>query len=212
MASVSFVQVSKLVDLLSAAGPTKSMYLRILSSTRLAVGTDPLNPSAVIDLAKEKVVPFSDEATKVPEPVPAANSGWTSNPDDVPGWRSSRRGGEYWFELNGKRSEFHSLRDLLAGALRALEKVRPGTLEKLSHIKPRSRRIVARDPKDLFDKERLAKEYAEKLTDGWFYGTNNSANETNTWLERACSCAGLKLGTEFKTSLASIAVLLDLAK
>jgi hypothetical protein len=166
------------------------------------VGADPLNPSVVIDLAKEKVVPFAEEPFKTPpEPAVAANGGSSLKPDGVPGWRPSRRGGEYWFELNAKRSEFHALRDLLAGGLRALEEARPGTLEKLSHIKPRSRHIVARDAKDLFDKDHLAKHYAAKLCDGWYYGTNNSANETNTWLERACSCAGLKWGAEFNTSI-----------
>ena len=93
------------------------------------------------------------------------------------------------------------MRDLLAGGLRALQEARPGTLEKLSHIKPRSRRIVARHPKDLFDKDHLAQEYAVKLSDGWYYGTNNSAQETNAWLERASSCAGLKWGAEFKTNM-----------
>lgn len=175
--------------------------VRILASNRLALGTDPLTPSAVIDLSTERVLPFSatEQAPEATQPEP---SQWSSNSVDVPGsWRVSRRGGEYWFELNGKRSAFHSLRDLLAGGLRTLEQARPGTLEKLSLIKPRSRRIVAHDPKDLFDKDHLAKECAEKLMDGWYYGTNNSANETNTWLERACSCAGLTWDTEFKTSI-----------
>jgi len=37
--------------------------------------------------------------------------------------------------------------------------------------------------------------------DGWWYGTNNSAGETNAWLERACSCSGLAWREDFKTSL-----------
>jgi hypothetical protein len=150
------------------------------------------------------VLPFAapEQSAQAVQSEPVQLEGkWPSKPNDIPGWRPSRRGGQYWFELNGKRSEFHSLRDLLAGGLSALEDARPSTLEKLSHIKPRSRRIVARDPKELFDKDHLAKDYAEKLKDGWYYGTNNSANETNSWLERACSCAGLKWDTEFKTSI-----------
>jgi hypothetical protein len=90
---------------------------------------------------------------------------------------------------------------LLAEGLRAFEAAKPGTLEKLPHIKPRSRRIVSRDPKQLFDKPHLAKDYAEKLNDDWYFGTNNSAMETNTWLQRACSCAGLLWDKDFKTSL-----------
>jgi hypothetical protein len=73
--------------------------------------------------------------------------------------------------------------------------------ENIFLVKPRSRRIVARDPKLLFDRDDLAKNYAEKLNEGWFFGINNSANETNSWLERACSCAGMTWGQQFKTSL-----------
>jgi hypothetical protein len=195
MASATYITAAKLIDLVTTADPKKSMFLQVLSATRLGIGPDPLKPVAVIDLAREKIVSLSEEPLKAPEPAQPAGT------DDLDGRRSSRRGGEYSFELNGKRSEFHSLRDLLAEGLRALEKARPGTLEKLSHIKPRSRRIVARDPKELFDKGHLAKKYADKLSDGWYYGTNNSGDETNAWLERACSCAGLKWGEEFKTSL-----------
>ena len=64
--------------------------------------------------------------------------------------RSSRRSGRYSFELLGKHAEFGSLHELLGGALRDIEAARPGTLEKLSHIKPRSKRIVAQDKKLLF--------------------------------------------------------------
>jgi hypothetical protein len=202
MASLSFVPVPKLIDLLNTADPTKSMYLRVLSMTRLAVGADPLNPSAVIDLAKEKIVPFSEESIKAPEIAPAIPVGTRANIAIVPDWRASRRGGEYWYELKDQRADFRSLKDLLGGALLAFETASPGTLEKLSHIKPRSRRIVSRDPNQLFDKGHLAKEYAEKLgNDGWFYGTNNSAHETSAWLERACSCAGFGWGVDFKTNL-----------
>jgi hypothetical protein len=193
----SFVRASKLVDLLTAADPKKSMYVRVLSSNRLAVGIDPIKPSAVIDLSEEAVVPYADTNGNGQRDI------LRTNPDlrETAGIRASRRGGDYWFEIRGRRTAYHSLKELLSGGLLAVESVKSGTLEKLSHVKPRSRRIVARDPKLLFDKVHLAKDYAEKLTDGWFYGTNNSANETNTWLERACIAAGLKWGEEFKTSL-----------
>jgi hypothetical protein len=50
--------------------------------------------------------------------------------------------------------------------------------------------------------EAMAAEFAEQLGSGWWYGTNNSAQETRAWLERACSCAGLTWGVEFKTNAA----------
>jgi hypothetical protein len=60
---------------------------------------------------------------------------------------------------------------------------------------------VARDPSHLFDKQHLSEDHSERLIDGWWYGTNNSASQTRAWLQRACSCAGLKWGDDFKTSL-----------
>jgi len=65
-------------------------------------------------------------------------------------------------------------------------------------IKSRTRRIVARDPSHLFDKQHLSEDHSERLIDGWWYGTNNSASQTRAWLQRACSCAGLKWATTSK--------------
>ena len=104
-------------------------------------------------------------------------------------------------EIQGNRIECGSLKDLLAESLKAIEAAQAGTLEKLSHIKPRSKRIVAHDKKALFDAEHLSEEFGAKLINGWWYGTNNSAPETNTWIERACGCAGLKWGKDVRTSL-----------
>jgi hypothetical protein len=103
--------------------------------------------------------------------------------------------------VEGERLEAVSLRDLLGEGLRKIEAVRPGTLEKLSHIKPKSKRIVARDKRSLFDAEHLSDEYGEPLMDGWWYGTNNSTQETGAWLERASSCAGLTWGKDARTNL-----------
>src|SRR5262249_24744469 len=160
-------------------------------ANRLALGTDPLAPSTVIDFSKERVLPYAPDETPVAsvQPGPAATS---ASAIEVPKWRTPRRSGEYWFGIDDRRVECRSLKQLLSAGLLALESASPGTLEKLSHIKPRSKRVVARDPKHLFElRDDLAKKYAEKLNEGWFFGINNSANETNTWLERACSCAGM---------------------
>jgi hypothetical protein len=199
MASLTYLQASKLAALLNIADPKKSMYVHILSATRLALGADPLNPSAVIDFSKEAIVPYME--AKVAGPQHPA--GASPNMRDTISVRATRRSGGYWYELKGKRTDCQSLKELLALALLSIEKAVPGTLNNLTKVKPRSRRIVARDPKDLFDKPHLAKDYAEKLgKDGWYYGTNNSANETGAWLRRACAHAGLKWGEDFKTSLA----------
>ena len=191
MAVISFVRASKLVELVQSANKGGEMYVRVVSGNRLALGNDPMNPTISIDLSKETIDPYKEsKAQAVMEPE--------APPSSV---RAARRSGEYWIELHGQRHEFGSLRELLGQALRSIEAERPGTLEKLSHIKPRSKRIVAHDKKMLFDSEQLSDEYGERLMNGWWYGTNNSLQETKTWLERACSCAGLTWGKDFRTNL-----------
>jgi hypothetical protein len=191
----SYLNSAKLIGLIKAADPNGEMFASVLSSARLAMGKDPLKPTHVIDFSTEAVAPFDPTKFKSDEPVELIASA-----DRVS--LSSRRSGSFWFELLGKqRSEFGSLRDLLRGALLEIEKARPGTLDELSQMKPRSKRIVARDPRNLFAKEKMAENFAKPLGEGWFYGTNNSRQETEDWLRRACKCAGLKWGVDFKTNV-----------
>jgi hypothetical protein len=189
MASLAFIQASKLIDLLRSADKRGEMYVRVMSANRLALGADPMNPTTSIDLSKELVGPFAKSTAGVPEPEPQSSP------------KSARRSGDYWFEIKGKQKKVSSVRELLGEALRGMEAHSPGTLEKLSYIRPKKKRIVSRDKKALFDSEHLVDKFAEKLMNGWWYGVNNSTVETENWLKRACECAGLKWGESFRTSL-----------
>jgi hypothetical protein len=201
MANMSFIAAAKLVELLATADAQRNMYVRMLDTDRLAIGVDPFRPTQVIDFSKEQIGPWAPGELNAVSQQYNVSSPASAPVDNIEGPRITRRTGAYWFEIAGRRVECSSLKDLLAEGLRALEGACPGTFEKLSLMKPRSRRIVARDPKDLFDKGHLTQRYAERLVDGWWYGTNNSNPETNTWLQRACSCSGLKWDEDFKTSL-----------
>lgn len=178
------ISASKLTDLIQRANKDGRMHACIVDG-RLALGTDPTNPSVAIDLSVEAIVPFRRDLPAMP-------------PSTI---RASRKSGDYWVELRGQRQEFGSLRDLLAGSLRAIEQIAPGSLEKLSQIKPRSKRIVAHDRTLLFDSPDLAEKYSVRLMNGYWFGTNNSTDETRTWLQRACNCAGLEWGSDFRSSL-----------
>jgi hypothetical protein len=191
MASLTYIPATKLSELLVAADPKKNLCVRVLNN-RLVLGADPFSPSAVIDFSNEQVVPYSESALE-PE---------RSLADVVAEERASRKSGEYWFELKAKRVEARSLRDLLKEALLAIEAERPRMLQSLSMMMPRSRRIVSQEPRLLFQKRELVEKYAAPLCPGWFYGTNNSAAETNAWLLRACQCARLEYGKDFICSLA----------
>lgn len=184
MASVSFISTSKLVQLLTSADQQKVLRVRVLNSTHLSLETEHFQQVSLIDLAEEKIV-LRTEKIEMAEPAP----------------RMSRKSGKYNFVAFGYEKDTYSLKELLAEGLKLLEKKRPGTLEKLAKIKNNTKRIVSKNPADLFDTEGLSERYAEKLTNEWWYGTNNSRQETSAWLQRACKCAGVKWGADFSTSL-----------
>lgn len=184
MASVSFISTSKLVSLLAAADPQKTLRVRVLDATRLSLETDTFQQVSIINLAEEKIIQ-GDNPIDIPNAAPKA----------------SRKSGKYQLIAFGKTVETYSLKDLLSTGLKTLEEAKPGMLEKLSKVKKSTKRIVAKEASDLFDTPGLADTYSHELMDGWWYGTNNSAQETNSWLERACECAGVKWGKDFSTSL-----------
>ena len=196
MASIVYMPAKKLAKLLLLAGSDK--YVWVVGRDRLVLGSDPLRPTEIIELSDESLRPCNGSDATTPG-IEISTLG--ESPAFGDETRIFRRRTAYWFDIRGTREACISLKHLLSEALRAIEQSCPGTLEKLSHIKPRSRRIVARERKDLFDREHLIEQYSERLMDAWWFGTNNSAEETKSWLERACDCAGLKWGRDFKTNL-----------
>jgi hypothetical protein len=178
------------------------MQVSVLSSDRLAVGISPLLPTSIIDLSSETVRAFSEaDGVTVHSPKP--------NPPVATGSRLARKSGRYGLNFKGEITETGSLKELLAEGLRKIEASAPGTLDKLTMLKPRTKRIVAREPRALFDQAELAEKYAERLMDGWWYGTNNSADETVTWLHRACGYASLEWGEDLVVDVAQSKPVID---
>lgn len=185
MAQLSFISATKLAKLLKNTSAREDTYVRVLTKNQLALGVDPLNPTHVIDFSAEAIRSISsDDIVQEPQRPPARRK------------RVSRQTGKYLLEIKGDEKECGSLKELLSEGLKALERHQPGTLAKLTTIRPRSKRIVARDPALLFKQPELADKYAEKLINGWWFGTNNSADETVTWLRRGCELAGLEWDRE----------------
>ncbi|TPL89003.1 hypothetical protein FJ950_01205 [Mesorhizobium sp. B2-3-14] len=194
MAQVSFITATKLIELLGCANERGDLSVSVLSSNQLALGIDPLKPTSVIDLSNETVRAIDLEEAKKDGLPPEAGASLGS-------FRAPRQTGSYTLKFKGVTKDCWSLRNLLEEGLKSLEAYQPGVLDKLSAIKPRTKRIVARDPLHLFDQAALAHKYAQPLIDGWWFGTNNSAEETQTWLRRGAELAGLRWGSDVSTSM-----------
>ena len=187
--STTAIDAIKLTKLLAATNAGKNLKVWVLSKDELAFGIEPPLLMGKIDLIHEQLRPNGHA-------VPAA----TAEPAKPPTIRPSRRSGRYLLEVKGRTIECASLKEMLAEGLRAVEAHKKGTLDKLAAAKSRTRRIVSRDPSKLFDKTHLEAKHAEPLMEGWWYGTNNSALETNRWLREACTIAGLTWAKDFSTS------------
>jgi hypothetical protein len=204
MANLALLSSPKLVDLVRSADPHGEMCVTILNDHSLALGTDPLKPSTVIDFSSEEVRSYTNSPTG--SGMATAVESLSADPALRTGamhayQRTTRNLGIRWFELNGDRTECGSVKGLLLKGLRSIETQYQGTIEKLSHIKKRTKRIVARDRNDLFEDPKLVKKYSEPLLDAWWVGTNNSSAEVEAWLKQAVSMAGLQWGKDFRTSL-----------
>jgi hypothetical protein len=191
----SFISASKLVQLLNTANVKNDMHVQILDN-QLVLGIDPINPTSVVDLSMEIVRSLSKaDGLRAPQPLEKVVS------YEGASHRSSRKSGKYLLEVKGQTFEHGSLPSLLSEGLRAVEEHKKGTLEKLSAIKSRTKRIVSRDPNALFEQRRLVEKHSEKLMEGWYFGTNNSAAETKKWLKRASDIVGFQWGKDFSVSI-----------
>lgn len=186
------IRTDALLALISTVDPLKSMSITVVNNTQLGLGLNPFQPTHLIDLAEEKVrvigAPTSDDSLR-----PAVQT--------EPPPRLSRQTGRYLLDVRGETIVCVSLKDMLGKGLRKIEELKPGTLLKLEAVKGRTKRIVARDPKKLFEQDILTEKYSEKLMEGWWYGTNNSAGETTKFLRHGCDLAGLVWGKDISTSL-----------
>lgn len=187
--SITAIEVTKLAKLLAAINSCRNLKVWVLTSDELAFGIEPPLRMGTIDLISEQV--HSNGHSELDAPA---------RPSGPAPARVSRRTGQYLLEINGRTIECSSLKEMLAEGLRAAEAHKKGTLDKLAAAKSRTRRIVSRDPTKLFDKTHLEEKHAEPLMEGWWYGTNNSAVETNRWLRQACALAGLVWDKDFSTS------------
>src|SRR5690606_5205204 len=129
------------------------LNVRVLNNTRLSLDDQHFQPVTLIDLASEEILSAANGTPAAFVPVTG---------------KADRKSGKYDVTILGNELEGYSLKEVLKKALLAIEAARPGTLEKLSHIKTTTKRIVSKDPSQLFGAPHLVAKHAEKLDEVWW--------------------------------------------
>lgn len=107
--------------------------------------------------------------------------------------------GSYDFVLLGQAYHTPSLKEAYLKCLRLLSERFPTLLTSLSKVKYTNRRIISRDPLDLYLKSpHLAEKHAEKLTGDWWIDLNLNQRQVELRLDTACQNAGLKFGSDLQ--------------
>jgi hypothetical protein len=100
-----------------------------------------------------------------------------------PRLRASRSSGAYSIDIGGQLIEANSLKELLRRTILLLERRRPGFIAALArHSTPRKRRIVAKAPEALYPGAPHLVDLAERLDASWWFDTNVSRQQTESYL------------------------------
>jgi hypothetical protein len=104
--------------------------------------------------------------------------------------KAPRVTGTYEIETKEHIYVLGSATQALLHGLEIVEKLAPGTLNKLSQYKKRSKRPVARARDELYEMPSQAK-YSEKLDNGYWVATNNKGHEAINVVKAAADLASL---------------------
>jgi hypothetical protein len=108
-----------------------------------------------------------------------------------------RRKGTVSYRLLGKSVENATFKAMLLDVLRTLANRDPRFLDRFSQERGRNRRYVARERSQLYSgKPGLVRDASEELVAGWWVGTNYSASQVQSIIEKACRIAGLQWGRD----------------
>ena len=100
------------------------------------------------------------------------------------------------FTLDGQRVETGNARATLTEVIRRLDKEAPQFMQRFAEeTVSKRRRLVAREPSDLYDKAHL-EIHSVELGNGWWMGTNLSSDAIRKHIATACRVAGIRYGSQ----------------
>lgn len=181
------------LQVLLAKAAESGCGLAWLDGGALILGTQLGEPRFAVDFAHQALA----DASSVEDHAGAGgpeNAAKASPPKQIveSADAGGRRTGNFALILEDRIYPAKSQRELLRVALQSIERVRPGTLEKLSADRGRTKRPIARDREHLYTDPNLAK-YAQEIEGGWWIATNNSYPEVEKYIKRAGFHAGLEI-------------------
>ena len=111
--------------------------------------------------------------------------------------RQTPKGGRIvGFVLDGRRIDARSARAALTCVIQELDKRDPRFMQQFAETTVgKRRRLVARQPSDLYDKPHL-EVHSIDLGNGWWMGTNLSNAAIGKHIETACRVAGIAFGSQ----------------
>ena len=103
------------------------------------------------------------------------------------------------FSLRDKHVETGTAIGTLAKLLTEFGREDPAFMERFSlKTVSKSRRLVAKNRAELYEKQHLVKSHATRLENGWWLGTNLSQERVRGHVATACSVAGVELNAELR--------------
>lgn len=176
--------VAKFIRELSALAEGTSPHVWLGEDHGVVVGKFP-DPHLRFDFAQEKFVPIAGNEV-APHVSPAG-----AKPVISLIHKGGRQRTRIQIEATDAVYEVGSATQMLVEGLNIVERLRPGTITKLSREKGRTKRPVAASREDLYDVPHPP-EHSSRLDNGYFVATNNKAREALGFLKRAIQIAGLE--------------------
>ena len=103
------------------------------------------------------------------------------------------------FVLGEARIEVGSAIGTLASLLAKFADGDPQFMERFAkRTVSKTRRLVARNRSELYEKSHLIDRHSKKLENGWWIGTNLSKRQVRRHIETACGEAGVRFGSQLK--------------
>lgn len=106
------------------------------------------------------------------------------------------------YQIRGDITDCRTGRDVLAGVFSALAARVPSFPETFAaQVRGKKRAYLARSKAELFPGHPELEAQSVEIAPGWFLGTHSSSESKTRIIEKACTVAGLRYGTDIRVQM-----------